>query len=1129
MGYNKKVLLFWIKIANSEMLSIIRNSLTLSFPVIIAGTMAFLINFFPVEAYQLAMTEFFGPGWQEFGSIVWGGTLAVVSTVMAFTIGYSIVERFNLKNPMTVVHPVIAGFLSYSSLLIITESTEGGTSLLWAGTSGLFPAIITGFASSRLFLFFYRKKGLRLKFHSGEAGSAVSHAFTSLIPAMLTLGTFAGIKVLMGAFGISDIHAFFYKLAALPFTGLENNLGSAMLYSFARQVLWFFGIHGSRVLDPVAVELLTITPQAELAAGAVNITKSFFSTYVLLGGTGNALSLLLVIFITQRENGTKWIARASLLPAIFNINEPLLFGLPIVMNPLLFIPFVTVPMLSVLTAWLASAAGFLPRIAAPVFWTTPALISGYMASGSLAGCVIQIINILLGFFVYLPFVRLYARVKRYNMELQYGELLRAGSESGEAYKTITEIPGETAAISQVLANDLLASMKQNEGTLLRYTPSITFMLDPELNFLYGSEKTVEFLEFSDLREMAGIPFRKLFSRTMPETWISHLETCCLHVIDTGKSENYEETVNFQGKRAVYQMGINAAEDLGHCCRGVVVNMNDVSELFHAREEAEQASIAKGSFLANMSHEMRTPMNAIIGMTSIAIASGNIDRKNYCLKKIDDASTHLLGVINDILDMSKIEANKMELSPVNFNFEKMLQKVVTVINFRVGEKNQEFIVHIDEKIPRTILGDNQRIAQVITNLLSNAVKFTPERGTISLDTRLLADDSAGKHCTIQFEVKDTGIGITPEQRSRLFNAFEQAENVTSRKFGGTGLGLAISKRIVEMMGGRIWLESKTGKGSTFAFTIQVERVDEELHPSLLKDRVNWHNMRLLVVDDHPEIGEYFEHITRQYGISCDFTTDGGKALGLIREKGPYDIYFIDWKMPDMDGIELSRQIKQFKNKETDAEKSVVIMISAGEWSGIAVEAKAAGVDKFLSKPLFPSTIIGCLNDCLGTAGLDTEGQALPGEMAGKRSSASLPGLENFEGFKVLLAEDVEINQEILINLLEPSHVEIDCASNGAEALRMFSEKPDMYDLIFMDVQMPEMDGYEATRRIRAMNSPKAKRIPIIAMTANVFREDIEKCLESGMNDHVGKPLDINEVMDKLHKYIKAGQEVQAENY
>ena len=518
----------------------------------------------------------------------------------------------------------------------------------------------------------------------------------------------------------------------------------------------------------------------------------------------------------------------------------------------------------------------------------------------------------------------------------------------------------------------------------------------------------------------------------------------------------------------------------------------------AKNKSDRESRHKSAFLANMSHEIRTPMNAIIGMTTIGKTTGDIERKDYCFSKIQDASNHLLGVINDILDMSKIEANKFEISPLEFNFEKMLVRVVNVVNFRVDEKHQNLSVHIDQNIPKTLIGDEQRIAQVITNLLANAIKFTPEEGSIGVDT-LLVEENDGI-CTVQISVTDTGIGISKEQQERIFSSFEQAESSTTRKYGGTGLGLAISKNIVELMGGEIKLVSEACKGSVFSFTIKVKR-GVDVHKGLLSPDVNLGNVRIMVVDDDKDILNYFMEISHEFKVRCDTAISGEEALGLLHENGAYHIYFVDWKMPGMDGIQLASEIKSH-HAET---KSIVIMITAAEWTNIEKEARRAGVDRFLSKPLFPSHIADVINEALG---IDKDRI--------EEAQTNIKGL--FAGRRLLLAEDVDINREIVLALLEPTGIEIDCAANGRDAVRMFSEAPHIYDMIFMDVQMPEMDGYEATRRIRELKYLEAKTIRIIAMTANVFREDIEKCLEAGMDNHLGKPLDFNEVINMLRHYL-----------
>ena len=540
--------------------------------------------------------------------------------------------------------------------------------------------------------------------------------------------------------------------------------------------------------------------------------------------------------------------------------------------------------------------------------------------------------------------------------------------------------------------------------------------------------------------------------------------------------------------------------------GVVGSTDEVTELLKLQRElesalqaAEAASNAKSVFLANMSHEMRTPMNAIIGMGAIGKSAADIERKDHCFSKIADASKHLLGVINDILDMSKIEAGKFELSPVDFKFEKMLQRVVNVVTFRIDEKQQKFTVNIDNNIPKILFGDDQRLAQVITNLLGNAVKFTPVHGSIRLDTHLL--EERNDICTIRVSITDTGIGISPEQKEHLFLSFQQAESSTTRKYGGTGLGLSISKNIVEMMGGEIQLESEVGKGSTFSFTFPAKR-GKEKKESLLAPHVNLDNLRVIIVDDDPNVLESVKHIMQGLGVTCDAASSGEQALRLIAQNGLYDIYLIDWKMPGIDGLTLTSMLKDVA---FNSGNEVVIMISSTDWSSIEQSARKAGVDRFLAKPLFPSAIEDIIHECLGLE----QGSA-------EKSSESIDGI--FKGHCILLVDDVEINREIVIAMLESTQLEIDCAKNGAEAVQMFSEKPEKYEMIFMDIQMPEMDGYEASRRIRELDMLKAKIIPIVAMTANVFKDDIEKSLKAGMNSHVGKPLDIEVVLEKLRMFL-----------
>jgi len=522
------------------------------------------------------------------------------------------------------------------------------------------------------------------------------------------------------------------------------------------------------------------------------------------------------------------------------------------------------------------------------------------------------------------------------------------------------------------------------------------------------------------------------------------------------------------------------------------------ELSVALEKARTASQAKTNFLSNMSHEIRTPMNAIIGMTIIGKSAPDAEKKDYAFTKIEGASSHLLGIINDVLDMSKIEANKFDLSDVEFNFEKMVQKVTNVIIFRVNEKFQKLSVKLDPKIPQMLIGDDQRLAQVITNLLSNAVKFTPEQGTVSLQIRLVKEDKGS--CTVKIEVKDSGIGISPEQQSRLFTSFEQAESSTSRKYGGTGLGLAISQQIINLMGGRIRVSSSLGKGSTFSFTLKMKRGVTESVP--IAGAIHLKDLRVLVVDDEQDMLDYFVTLSEQMGFQCKTASGSREALEMLSRDSNYDVCFIDWKMPLMNGIRLSKEIRAIGITDP-----VIIMVSAYDWTAIETEATNAGISGYLSKPLFPSDLVDSITISLGKKGLSQAD-----------NYQNMP-VESFEGFHILLAEDVEINREIVMALLEPTKVKFDCAENGLEAVRMFSETPDRYDMIFMDMQMPGMDGLTATYSIRALDMPRAKDIPIVAMTANVFKEDVERCIEAGMNDHIGKPIDYDDLIQKLKKYLR----------
>ncbi|MCL1862186.1 MAG: response regulator [Defluviitaleaceae bacterium] len=553
------------------------------------------------------------------------------------------------------------------------------------------------------------------------------------------------------------------------------------------------------------------------------------------------------------------------------------------------------------------------------------------------------------------------------------------------------------------------------------------------------------------------------------------DDCCVERKFTGNEESI--------LRAASLLVINA-----------LFRYNMMSDLETALENAKAASAAKSTFLSNMSHEIRTPMNTIIGMTTIGRTSPDTNKKDYAFEKIESASIHLLGMVNDVLDMSKIEAEKFELSLEEFNFEQMIRRAVDFISFKMDSKHQELTVRIDTAIPLSMVGDDQRLAQVVSNLLSNAVKFTPDFGQINLDIKLVQENE--NIYTIQADVTDTGIGISKDRQRNLFQSFEQAETSISRNYGGTGLGLAISKRIIELMDGEIWMKSELGKGSTFSFTVNLERAKNNLSLPMITKK----DMRVLLVDDDLTMLNYFKILTAELGIIGDTAASGEDALKLIENKDVYyNICFVDWRMPHMSGAELSCKLR-----EADNNGQVIIITSALDWGMIEEEARSCGASAFLPKPLFLTTLAECINR----------------HCNGKHTLTEIPEKPSvsFKGCNFLLAEDIEINREIVIGLLESTEAVIDCAVNGEELLFMFTANPDKYDLILMDMQMPVMDGLEATRQLRQLDLPKAKEIPILAMTANAFKEDVDQCLKAGMNDHMGKPIEYGVLIAKLQKHM-----------
>ena len=527
-----------------------------------------------------------------------------------------------------------------------------------------------------------------------------------------------------------------------------------------------------------------------------------------------------------------------------------------------------------------------------------------------------------------------------------------------------------------------------------------------------------------------------------------------------------------------------------------------AQLKSALDNANQANVAKTAFLSNMSHEIRTPMNAIIGLDTIALSEPGIsDRTRDHLEKIGASARHLLSLINDVLDMSRIESGRMILRNEEFSFGDMLEQINTMVSSQCSEKNLNYDCKVIGKVEEFYIGDAVKLKQILINILSNAVKFTPSPGHVTLTVEKTADFE--QHSTLKFVVKDTGIGMDEEFIPKIFDVFSQEYSNATSSYGGTGLGMPITKSLVEMMNGNISVKSEKDFGSEFTVTITLR--DSDKSGTVARHMgISPQDLNVLVIDDDPIACEHAKVVLEEVGTSADIATSGKEAFEKIKlhtaRHEPYNLIFVDWKMPDQDGVEITREIRKILG-----DNSAIIFLTAYNWDEIEEEAKKAGVDRFLAKPLFSSNV------------LEEFIQVMKQKNIVLNPTNKLADLS---GRKILLAEDMLVNAEIMKELLTMREMEVDHAENGKMVVEMFENSPEnYYDAILMDVRMPIMDGLTATEVIRQLNRDDAKKIPIIALTANAFDEDVQRSLQAGMNAHLSKPVEPEHMYLTLQEFIK----------
>ena len=940
----------------------IRKGLIFMTPLVILSSMAQVALNFPVDSYQEWLLSPSAHFFYQVFFRLYCATLDCFSLILSFSVAWCYAEQLEVKSGKSFV-----SFGAAASFALLAGLGSGHFDSKYFGTAGISVSLLAALVTTKLFHMLSQLSLFQVR--NEDADSFLSKMATSIFPLGIILVGTAVVSCLMDSLFHVCLPELIETFLTAVFLRLQINTSrivTGIFYTVSLHLLWFFGIHGSHVFFEINEVFLKNLLHHNMEAAALNlppveiVNTVSLNVYCNIGGAGATLALVIAILLGSRGRGIRRIAKFAALPSLFNVNEILLFGLPIVFNPMLFLPFILAPALNLCIGYGATALGLVPVICSDIHWTTPPLFSGYMATGSISGALLQVFLILADVLVYLPFVKAMD-----NRNPLFKDLYE---DDFEKIKTMEEKDTENRRLIHALSNmyeDVYeAHMETRTVRIIRTSLKNSHVAgEVEVPFERFREPLMETVSPEEQEELGSLLSSRNFSDKLLENNVQERE------IKIKRDGAYRwirvlfilsEVKN--GKPSVITITSMDIDEMKK-----VKEEHDMA-LLSAYEAARQASMAKSDFLSSMSHDIRTPMNAILGMCTIARQHMD-DRKRVedCLDKINASSTHLLNLINAVLDMSKIESGKMIFHEHPFNLKQMLTEICDIIQPRAAQKKQEFCCDFNGLGNSNVIGDALRIRQIFVNILGNAVKFTPENGRITFEAHT-CPSVYKDYTTLEFTCSDTGIGMDEEFKNKMFQPFVRDAKTEVREVEGNGLGMAIVKNIIDIMNGEIYVDSEVGKGTTFTIVLHLK--DD-------KDTVS---------SPDPEQ---------------------------------------PWKQKDI---------------------------------------------------------------C------------------------------NLEGRRILLVEDNELNREIAVEFLAMTGEEIEEAVNGKQAVeRMEASPPHYYDLILMDIQMPEMNGCEAAKRIRKLEREDSD-LPIIAMTANAFSDDIRMTKEAGMNEHISKPIDLPKLYQVLGRCL-----------